>query len=106
MSARELRALGIEGKSKDDSGTTRRLTRSSARSGMGDESRIEELEAALEEAERKFVAWMNDLEKVTDDYQQRLKDMETEIENYKLRADVECLKAVEKVETRSERGQC
>ena len=39
MSARELRALGTKGKSKDDSGTTRRLTCSSARSGMGEPSR-------------------------------------------------------------------
>ena len=100
MSARELRALGRKGKSKDDSETTRRLTCSSARSGMGNESRVAELEAALEEAERKFIAQTNELEKVTEDYQliqQRLKDTETEIENHKLRTEVERLKAVEKV---------
>lgn len=101
MLARELRALGIKGKSKDDFGTTRRLTRSFARSGMGDESRrVEELEAALEAAERKFEARTHELEKVTKGYlltQQRLKETETEIENHKLCAEVERLKAVEKV---------
>ena len=99
MSARELRALGIHEKSKDSSKTTRRLRRLSARSGMAEE-RVAELEAALGEAQRKFKERTKELERVTKDYwlvQQRLKDTEAEIENHKLRAEVERLKAVEKV---------
>ena len=68
---------------------------------MGDAEKIVELEAALEEAQRKFLAQTKELERVTEDYQlaeQCLKDTETEIENHQLRAEVKRLKAVEKVQ--------
>lgn len=102
MSARELRALGIHGKSKDIFKTSKRLTRSSARSSMGEnsEERIAELEAALEEAQSKFEERTKELERITEEYQliqQHLKDAEAEMETNKLRAEVERLKAVEKV---------
>ena len=80
MSAREL-----QGKFKDSSETTRRLTRSSVRSSMGDDR----LEAALEEAQRKFTTQAKELERVTEDYrltQQRLMNTKVEIENHKLRS--------------------
>ena len=67
---------------------------------MGEESRIAELEAALQEAQRKLEDQSKELERVTEDCreaQQRLKDTETEMENHKLRAEVERLKAVERV---------
>jgi hypothetical protein len=72
---------------------------------MDDESRVTELEAALEEAQRKFVAQTNELERITEDYQQCLKDAEAEIEttSYALRLNVS--RRWRRFETRSERDQ-
>ena len=92
MSSHELRTLLGEGP-KDRSTLGR--TRSSSRSNMAEKSgQIAELEAALEDAKRKMEEQQEDLEKAKDSNnrsQQCIRDFKTELENNKLRAEVERL---------------
>ena len=100
MSQRELRALTADQR-KDSS--TRKRTRSSTRSNRDmDEERkkIAELEAKLEEALSTIEEQKVELERANESdvqMQQRLDNAQAELETVTLRAEVEKLRAVEKV---------
>ena len=100
MSQRELRAL-LADQRKDSS--TRKRTRSSTRSirDMSEETdKIAELEAKLEEALSTIKEQKVDLERAKESdvkLQQRLDDAQAELETVTLRAEVEKLRALEKV---------
>ena len=98
MNRRELRALQAD--SEIETSTRRGRTRSSGRSNITDSEQITELEAALVEARRKIdeqKVELDDAERRSTELEIRINDTEAELENVKLRAEVEMLCAVEKV---------
>ena len=107
MSQRELRALRAD--QREDS-STRRRTRSSTRSSRDmAEEKIAELEAKLEEALGTIDEQKVELQKAKENdlqWKQRLEDATAELEAATLRAEVEKLRALEKVrEEERERSQ-
>ena len=95
MSSRELKALLAD---KPEKSLSR--TRSGAARADMSEERMKELEAALEAAQQKIQKQSSELEAAgerNDQYEAQLKELETELERHKLTAEVEMLRAVEKV---------
>ena len=95
MSSRELKALLAD---KPEKGLSR--TRSGAARADMSEERMKELEAAPEAAQQKIQEQSSELEAAGErnsQYEAQLKELETELERHKLTAEVEMLRAVEKV---------
>ena len=95
MSSRELKALLAD---KPEKSLSR--TRSGAARADMSEERMKELEAALEAAQQKIQEQSSELEAAGErngQYETQLKELETELERHKLTAEVEMLRAVEKV---------